>query len=188
MRWRRSELIAGNVVVAGCVTSRREGALQPAPRRRAGAGGCAPAPACRIARDCTFAAARSRARIPLTGRARILPGSFEVAIGTAKRRLVVPAPAEGVVRTAEFRATRNGGRSPGCAARASAVFVVYRMAAVPKRGPVTVTWRPPAGGRPLIVDKPRAATIISDIRGRTAPLPAGLYRGDAARRRQGRHS
>ena len=31
-------------------------------------------------------------------------------------------------------------------------------------------------GRPLIVDKPRSATIISDIRSRTAPLPPGLYR------------
>ncbi len=174
--WRRSKLIAGNVVVTGCVTTAAKARFS---LRRVGArvlAGAAPAPACRIARDCTFAAGTFTRRIPLTGGARILPGRFEVAIGTAKRRLVVPAPAEGVVRTAEFRATRNGGAVTRLRGTRFRVFVVYRMAAVPKRGPVTVTWQPPAGGRPLIVDKPRSATIISDIRSRTAPLPPGLYR------------
>jgi hypothetical protein len=107
--------------------------------------------------------------------ARILPGAFEVAVGGAKRRFVVPAPVEGVVRTAEFRASRNGGAVTRLRGTRFRVFVVYRMAAVPKRGPVTVTWQLPTG-RKLISDKPRSGTIISDIRGRTAPLPSGLYR------------
>ena len=174
--WRRSKLIAGNVVVTGSVTTAAKARFS---LRRVGArvlAGAAPAPACRIARDCTFAAGAFTRRIPLTGGARILPGRFEVAIGGAKRRVVVPAPAEGVVRTAEFRATRNGGAVTRLRGTRFRVFVVYRMAAVPKRGPVTVTWQPPAGGRRLIVDKPRSATIISDIRSRTAPLPAGVYR------------
>ena len=79
------------------------------------------------------------------------------------------------MRIAEFRASRNGGAVTRLRGTRFRVFVVYRMAAVPKRGPVTVTWRVP-NGKPLISDKPRATTIISDIRGRTAPLPSGVYR------------
>ena len=88
---------------------------------------------------------------------------------------MVPAPAEGVVRIAEFRARRNGGAVTRLRGTRFRVFVVYRMAAVPKRGPVTVrgSCRPAAAAHRR---QAASGTIISDIRSRTAPLPSGVYR------------
>ena len=137
--------------------------------------GAAPAPTCRVARNCTFAAGAFTRRIPLTGGARILPGRFEVAIGGAKRRSPC-RPGRGRRAHRRVPRQRNGGAVTRLRGTRFRVFVVYRMAAVPKRGPVTVTWQAAERQARSSATSRGPTTIISDIRGRTAPLPSGVYR------------
>jgi DNA-binding beta-propeller fold protein YncE len=173
VRWRRSRLVAGSVLVQGRVTEPAAAriTLRRATARRPLA--ATPVPVCRSGRACPFAAGTFTRRLPLVGRGRVLPGRFELRVGDARRVITIPAPAEGVVRSAEFRASRNGGAVTRLRGRRTQAWVVYRLAALPTRGPLQVVWTPPRG-RPLIGDKPRSATVISNVRS-ASPLPAGRW-------------
>jgi hypothetical protein len=121
---------------------------------------------------------RTRLALP----AGIVPGglTLDLAQGsrtTARIRLRVPAPAEGVVRTAFASSSRLGGPLAGLPGSSRAIFARFSLAALPAAGrPLTVTWYQPNGqvaGHP--VRKPRIRALASFVRS-TQPLPPGTWR------------
>jgi chitodextrinase len=112
----------------------------------------------------------------------VLPGALGVEVTEGSRvvarlRLRVPAPAEGVARTAFVATSRRGApvaRAPGSA---TVLYARFGLAALPAVGrPLTVTWFQPNGevaGHP--VRKPRSRALTSYVRSARA-LPPGVWR------------
>ncbi len=105
-------------------------------------------------------------------------GSGPGLLPTAERRIVVPAPREGVVSRAYF-STKIGGRPFTRIAGRSIIFAHYRFAARPKPGKrLTVSWFAPGARRPVAIDrKGRTSVVIAFIKGPRA-LPTGQWRAE----------
>ena len=123
---------------------------------------------------------RFRTRLALP--AGLVPGGLTLDLmqgsrTTARIRLRVPSPAEGVARTAFASSSRLGGPLAGIPGSSRAIFARFSLAALPASGrPLTVTWYQPNGqvaGHP--VRKPRSRALTSFVRS-AEPLPPGTWR------------
>jgi hypothetical protein len=178
VHWNRS-IGQGQVVVSG----RIGGSSRLVVRLRRPTGGPL------LTRRWTVGAGTFRRQFPLRrnafpGGAKVLPGGFVVsAVGTSRgfslpfqlRPIVIPAPAEGVVRQAYASAVETGpptGRLPRGVTEA---WVHFRLATQPASTlPITVAWYRPSGklmGTKAKADRPEIVSGISW----TKPIPHGSW-------------
>ena len=114
----------------------------------------------------------------------LLPGRYLLDVGvvgspaekpTQQERLVLVAPAAGVVSQAWVSAVIGGLPVNRFPRRTSLVAAHFRFAALPRPGRVvTVGWYDPSGHRVRSIRKPRSASVVSALatRGGT-PMPSG---------------
>ncbi|HSJ74448.1 MAG TPA: PKD domain-containing protein [Miltoncostaeaceae bacterium] len=166
--WRESRL-SGALVLSGSASSaRRLGMRLRAP-------GLAP----RELGALPVGEGRFTTRIALP--AGVLPGGLTLDLrhgsrAVARIRVRVPAPPEGVARTAFASSSRLGGPLTGLPGSSRTIFARFGLAALPARGGLTVTWYEPNGqvaGHP--VQKPRSRALTSYVRS-SQPLPPGRWR------------
>ncbi|WP_217913523.1 PKD domain-containing protein [Miltoncostaea marina] len=171
--WRASRL-QGSMTLRGAIA---EGAgPQPRLRLRLRAAGLAPVDLGAL----PSGGGPFRRRIALP--AGVLPGPLRVEMASGSRvvaelRVRVPAPAEGVARTAFVAGARRGAPLTRAPASTRVLFARFALASLPAPGrPLTVTWFQPNGdvaGHP--VRKPRSRALTSFVSSGRA-LPPGRWR------------
>jgi hypothetical protein len=169
-RWKESRL-RGTIIVRGHVVGSTGEVLA---ELRSGA---------RVLRAHTGATGRDGSftlAIPLP--ARLLPGRYTVHVrapggGTTRRVVSIPAPSEGVVRSAGISGRRGANPAVRLPHGRLEIWARFVFAVPPRHGPVLVRWSAPAGLR-KDVSLPRRRLVESYV-GNPASgrvLPRGRYR------------
>jgi hypothetical protein len=167
--WRASRL-RGAIVLSGRASNARALAI----RLRA------PGLTARPAGTLRTGDGRFRRRVPLP--VGVLPGTLALELGDGPRALArirvrIPAPPEGVARSAVAAVARAGAAVTSAPAATRILFARFSLASLPAGGrPLTITWYQPSGqvaGHPVL--KPRRRALVSFVRSRAA-LPAGRWR------------
>ena len=110
---------------------------------------------------------------------RIQGTSAGVALPAVQRSFTIPAPPEGVVSRAYAHAAPNGPAALRLRGVRQAVYATFVFASLPRRGPITISWVPPAGAKETAgADKPRERRITGGaiVRGAGARLTPGRWR------------